>query len=293
MKKYVLAALSLKLISSNRLTKNIYRKLGNVIGGMKRKNANVDTYLKRGDLLLKLCRKYDLLQDGDNLLELGTGWLHWYSMYIRLLYPVQITMMDIWDNRQLLALKANFKKVFEVSDHEFSKTDIEFIGNVNSFPDLYKKYDLNYLILEDGSLSKLKDNSVDVVFSFHVLEHIPRSNVLKVIKDIERILKPGGVSIHQIGINDHLINFDNSVSPMNYLRYSDAVWKRYFQNEVQYFNRILMIDWIDIFSRAGLTLNEKIPEYINIETLQVHPQYKKYSTEDLSCINLTIVHQKD
>ena len=44
-----------------------------------------------------------------------------------------------------------------------------------------------------------------------------------------RSLKPGGYSIHQIGIDDHLTHFDSSQSPKKYISYSDNVWKLLFE----------------------------------------------------------------
>ena len=79
---------------------------------------------------------------------------------------------------------------------------------------------------------------------------------------------------------------------MNYLRYSDTTWKIFFQNEVQYFNRLLMSDWLDIFDQEGFVLMEKIPKFVNIDSLQIHSKYQRYTKEDLSCVNLTIVHKK-
>ena len=79
---------------------------------------------------------------------------------------------------------------------------------------------------------------------------------------------------------------------MNYLRYSDTTWKILFQNDVQYFNRLLMSDWLDIFGQEGFVLMEKIPEFTNIDPLKINSKYKRYTKEDLSCINLTIVHKK-
>ena len=41
-----------------------------------------------------------------------------------------------------------------------------------------------------------------------------------------------------------LYHYDTSVSAKNYLRYSDAVWKRWFENRVQYFNRVQRREWL-------------------------------------------------
>ena len=46
---------------------------------------------------------------------------------------------------------------------------------------------------------QLEDNTFDVVFCNHVLEHVPDD--LKAMKEIYRVLKPGGMAIMQVPLN--------------------------------------------------------------------------------------------
>lgn len=294
---YRLAALTLKLFSINKLTRIIYRKVGNVIGAKKRKNMNIDPYMRSGKLLRDLCEKHLTIKNGDEVLEIGTGWLHFYSIYLRLFYQVRITMLDVWDNRQLPALKGAFRKLSKISDKSKLKLDqliedVDTVNEIKSFEELYQTFNLNYIIIKDGSLNDFLDASFDFIFSFHVLEHVPKENTLALVKNIYRTLKPGAFSIHQIGIDDHLSHFDKKESLKNYLRYSDKTWKRYFENKVQYFNRLQLSDWLDLFQQEGFVLKEKIIESKDIDALKIAPQYHHYPKEDLECIILTIVHIK-
>jgi predicted SAM-dependent methyltransferase len=69
----------------------------------------------------------------------------------------------------------------------------------------------------------LDDNTVDVVYSSHVFEHIPYKNLLHVIKEIRRILKPGGkllVCVPNAGLylrayfnNEMFVNYDEMYIP--------------------------------------------------------------------------------
>jgi ubiquinone/menaquinone biosynthesis C-methylase UbiE len=49
---------------------------------------------------------------------------------------------------------------------------------------------------------KIADNSFDVVFCNHVLEHVPDD--LKAMREIYRVLKPGGMAIMQVPMNPDL-----------------------------------------------------------------------------------------
>jgi SAM-dependent methyltransferase len=295
--RYVLAAVALKSFSLNGASKRLYRWTGNTIGS-RRRAANIDiaAYISRGDLLVDLCNKYFAVRDGQRLLEIGTGWMHWFAIYLRLFVDGEIATMDVWDNRQFGALRAAFTK-FETalvargaSPHACA--NLRSLLAATSFADVYDRLKLSYVISPDGSLAMFADGSRDCVFSFHVLEHVPRAKVARLCVDMHRVLKPGGFAIHQIGIDDHLAHYDRSCSPKEYLRYSDRTWKWFFENEVQYVNRIQMSEWLLAFGSAGFSVRETLAETVDISGLRIAPMYRSYSDKDLACTILTVVLQK-
>jgi len=295
--KYVLTAAVLKAFSLNDFTKWAYRKTGNVLGQRKRKKQNINEYVKRGNLLVSLCRQYGVLKKGCHLLELGTGWIHWYGLFVRLHSDVFIDLFDVWDNRQFDALKKAFHDL-EQTWHDglsVSPKAVERLSSVthaNSFDEIYKKFGINYRINENGALGAYPDSYFDCVFSFHVLEHVGREVIENTIKHIYRTLKPGGYSIHQIGIDDHLSHYDKKESAKNYVRYSHRAWKRYFDNAVQYHNRLQVADFLNIFSINGFEGVETNRDICSLGGLRVHPDWQNYSVEDLQTTTLTIVHKK-
>lgn len=48
------------------------------------------------------------------------------------------------------------------------------------------------LIADVGNLEGVEDNSVELVYACHVLEHIPRPDVADVLREWRRVLAPGG-----------------------------------------------------------------------------------------------------
>lgn len=297
MVRYVLAALALKIFSANAITKTLYRKIGNTLGQASRKKGSIDHYVTRGNLLNDLFDKYAVVKAADKFFELGTGWMHWYSVYLRLYYDVSITMFDVWDNRQFEAFRASFSTLRSSIDAGHGQDGrvthlLQKISAVESFEELYALLNLRYIVESEGRLDQFPDRSFDCVFSMHVLEHVRAADVHQVAKEIHRILKPGGYSIHQIGIDDHLAHYDKKVSRKNYLRYSDRIWKLLFENDVQYINRLQMSDWLSIFDKAGFCLLETMPEAHDVKLPVVDSKYEKYDKEDLYCDCLTIVHRK-
>ena len=80
----------------------------------------------------------------------------------------------------------------------------------------------------------LDDNTVDAVYSSHVFEHIPYRELLKVIKEINRVLKPGGkllVCVPNAGL---------------YLR--------------AYFNNEMFLDYDEMYIPAKVNTNSKIDQ---------------------------------
>jgi len=53
-----------------------------------------------------------------------------------------------------------------------------------------QKFPQHQFLVFDGDRASLEDSSFDLVFSFHVLEHV--HDVATSIKDIARLLRPGG-----------------------------------------------------------------------------------------------------
>jgi hypothetical protein len=112
------------------------------------------------------------------------------------------------------------------------------------------------------------------------------------MNDIARVLKPGGYSCHSIQIGDHLYAYDTSVSIKQYLHYSDRTWRRWFENDVQYINRLQRSDWLDLFKRTGMTLIEEEVTKESLSGLQVSEAFRNYDEIDLQCSNLKVLHRK-
>lgn len=297
--RYMAAATALKLFSLNSLTRSGYRRLGNLLGQKKRQQESIDTYIERGDLLVQLVQKYGVLEEGGALVELGTGWIHWFGLYLAMHVKgdVSLELYDVWDNRQLDALKTAFAKLASRCEHDASVTAVQrkrllSIQVVKSFDELYRHFNANYTINSTGSLADYPDAAFDLITSFHVMEHIGRDIIEKSVSDMFRMLKPGGYCIHQIGIDDHLAHYDSKVSKKNYLQYSISRRKYLFENVVQYHNVLQGEDYQRCFRNAGFEIVGIDRECCDIAGLRLHPDWVNYSREDLETTIFTIVCRK-
>lgn len=288
-----------KFMSSTSFTKKIYRLIANKVGDYLRvrRRISIDEERKIVHFMKEFCD----IKKGDRFLELGTGWFHRYSSFVRIFYDIEIILYDVWDNRQFNALKHYINSLPSLFNDEEKKNKdksidiISKINSIHSFDEYYSYMGFNYVINKNDNLSPFSENSFSIIFSCEVFEHI-NSNKLSVsnyIKDIYRILKPGGYSIQTIDIGDHLHWVDRKQTHLKeYLRFSDIFWKRYFDSDIKYINRVQKSEWLNLFNNAGFRLIYQSQKDCEIDSLKINKNYKKFSVDDLKCYTLYIVHQK-
>ena len=289
-----------KLLSLNEITIKFYRFLGNKIGDkLKRKRGLKQNYVKQGRKIVYLLKQYCNIKKGDNLLELGTGWMHWYSIFVRIFHNVEITLFDVWDNRQLNTLRQFVSQLpgylteDEIKDFDQSIDIIKNVSDIKSFDELYNLLNYKYVIEKSGNLSCFSNSKFDIVFSCAVFEHINKNILSNYITDIMRILKPGGYSVQIIDIGDHYHYLDiKNTHFKEYLRLSNKLWELYFKNNIHYINRLQSSEWLELFKNTGFKLINKEQLYTNIDSLKINKEYKNFTNDDLKCRQLIVVHQK-
>ena len=301
MVKYYMTAMTLKGFSISPLTRSIYRKLGNNIGGKRRASSPMPKYnIERVNRMLRIARSYGIPKNGIRIAELGTGWCHWEALTTRLFFDVQATLYDVWDNRQISALKNylvqldNSLDKLEIDDTQraLAHKKISSIQGVADYEELYRLLGFEYVLDPDGKLGSVQKGSFDLVVSAGVLEHIYAKDAPVFVNGIGGLLKPGGLSVQSINIRDHLYLYDRTASPKQYLQYSNRTWNRYFENIVQYINRIQRSEWLRLFKEAGLELVEEQVEQEDLSGLKIAHDYHGYEKADLSCGGLQLVHRK-
>lgn len=257
-------------------------------------------YIQRINRMLRFAKSYGIPKDGIRLIELGTGWCHWEALTTRLFFDVRATLYDVWDNRQIGALKSYVAQLYdsldllEIDDAQRASAEktIAVIREVADYDALYALLGFEYVLDPEGKLNQIEKESFDFAVSGGVLEHVLARDAPEIINNIGRVLKRGGLSVHSINIRDHLYLYDRTVSPKQYLRYSDRVWSLCFKNDLQYINRIQRSEWLELFRKAGLSLAEEQIEPEDLSGLRIAPEYKKFEKKDLCCGGLLLVHRK-
>ena len=288
---YRATALALKAFSINSATKLAYRKLGNVIGGKRRAAEVTEHYFTRADQNLAYIEQHGGIRDGMKVLELGTGWVHWEALFLRSFYDVEAIVFDVWDNRQfngfithVNGLRGALDRLSDRGEERRKRADelLSRVAACRNFEEAYEILGFQYLIDLQGSLDTIADNSIDLVFSSDVMEHIPDEALPTLAQSLARIVKPEGMVAQQIVPSDHLCIYAKKAHRKSYLQYSDETWQRWFENDVQYQNRWQQSDFRKLFSKADFeVLSEEIVGQVDSSTLTIAERWSDYPREDL------------
>jgi hypothetical protein len=300
--KYYLTALALKGFSSCQPARSLYRGLGNWLGASKRRHSEMPPYyFERVARNVAFCQKYSPLRADDLVLELGTGWVHWEALTLRLFFDFQAVLYDVWDNRQLGALKSYLRQLqrrfgqegfLDGCDLDRALHLIAKIQDVSTFEELYALLGFRYVLDPAGLMEELPRDTFRLAISAGVMEHIPAAAAPQFVANMASVLVTGGFGFHSINTADHLAAYDPSASPKQYLTFSDSQWRLWCENGVQYINRIQRSGWLKMFADAGFSLVEEGGSYADQSNLRIHPQYQGLSRKDIDCLNLLLVVQK-
>jgi len=300
--KYHVTALALKGFSCCKPARSLYRGLGNRLGGRKRTVGNMPPYyFERAQRNVAWCLKYAPLRADDLVVELGTGWVHWEALTLRLFFDFKAVLYDVWDNRQWSALKSFVRQLegrfgqkgfLEGCDFDRARSVIRKIEGAGSFEELYEMLGFRYVLDSAGLMECLPRNTFRLAISAGVMEHISEATAGQFVSNMASLLIAGGVGIHSINIRDHLSQYDPSASLKQYLTYSERRWKLCYENAVQYINRIQRSNWLRMFADAGFSVLEEASSYADLTALRIHPRYEGLSQKDIDCTSLVLIVQK-
>lgn len=203
------------------------------------------------------------LQD-KRLLEVGTGYRLNLPIALWLCGAASITTCDLnpylqarYVKQDLAWVRANQQKVIDMfSAHaqpEIFKERLAHLKEFNgSLGDLCALCNIRYLAPADASDLPLEDGSIDLHFSYVVMEHIPPPVLQAILAEGQRVLSTNGLLIHRVDMSDHFSHSDRSITKINFLQFNEEEWDRLAGNLFMYQNRLRVDDVVGIFQSAGL-----------------------------------------
>lgn len=156
---------------------------------------------------------------------------------------------------------------------------------------------IEYLAPRDAARTGMPAHSIDCHYSMTVLEHIPPPALQAILKEARRILKPGAVALHFIDPSDHFEQQDRSITPINFLQFSEREWLRLAGNRFAYCNRLRASDLLRLGAAAGFTLarseatvDERSKRALR-EGFALDPQFAGYEVDDACTTALRVMWQ--
>jgi SAM-dependent methyltransferase len=238
-------------------------------------------------------------------MEIGTGWHPVLPFCFFLAGARSIATFDIV---RLLEKKDTFRLLDSLEKHVLKIASVtgENLATIQArlmelrqsgdLGELLSNSHIEYYAPADACTTGLKPDSVDLVYSNSVLEHIPREVISLLMKESYQVLKPGGLALHNVGCNDHYAFFDKSISFVNFLQYSEQKW-RLWNNPIQYQNRLRAPEFVDLTIQAGFeVINKKThvrPGTMEaLDSLHIAPQFGRFSRDEVAATTVDFIVQK-
>lgn len=302
MVRYVTVATAARFFSRSSATRRTYRALGNAVLRRQRAREGLPArYVERARYLLETCRRHGILHEGDRILEIGTGWMHWESTVLALFCGVRPVLFDVVDNRLWDVYQLYLRELAWAVDERLEPDParraralriLGDLGRATSFEHAYEILGARYVVESSGSLAALPSGSFTLVVSCDTLEHLPRAVLSTELEAFRRLLVPGGFSVHQIDLADHLAYFDRRATPKHYYRFSHAAWDRWFESGVQHFNRVQRSEWRELFAQAGFEEVSEEVDRVDVEPGSVHADWRHLPADDLRTERIRLVSRK-
>jgi SAM-dependent methyltransferase len=161
---------------------------------------------------------------------------------------------------------------------------VETFGNIGQLLDACAaRYETNGL----AGLSEVPSGHVDLVFSQAVLEHVRLREFAPLLREMRRILRPGGVASHQVDLKDHL------ATSLNHLRFTEQTWESEFMARSGFYtNRLRRQAIVELFEAEGFKIRvDGIRRWpaVPIDRRSLAPAFRDLPEEELTISQFDIV----
>lgn len=274
------------------------------LGGLRDFEANVDNKVV-GDWLViaSLQRKVGYSFQNRHIVEIGTGWYPTLPMCYFLsgakschTFDIKAHLSDRLTFRMLRRLQRHLPSIAEAAGLPLSNVERAYADllEAKSLETLLGRAGISYHAPADASMTTLPPQSIDLIYSNSVLEHVPADVISRLMVESLRLLRNDGIAVHSVACNDHYAFFDKSISFVNFLRYTDREWSAW-NNSLLYQNRLRAPEFLSLASDAGLRLihSERSirPGVIDaIESgMPIAPRFRRFERQDLAATSIDFV----
>lgn len=234
--------------------------------------------------------------NGSVILETGTGFCNPASAPLLLCGIKNLILLEPYggdsQDREHMAIRLKDLVQCAENDEAFPlpkiRTSAELFANSTASRGIPKCVEILQRFWEDTGLP---DDSVDLILSTSVLEHLRAPEV--VLDESLRILKPGGWMIHLVDLRDHFFRY-----PFEMLKYSPRMWKFLTTRcgGSGYQNRWRLPHWTAALDKRGFR-TQLFPQTVLYEEMKkerpfFQPEFLGFSDEALATVVAILVSQK-
>ncbi len=239
------------------------------------------------------------------VLELGTGWIPAIALS-NMLCGARVDTCDVERlvNPRLLriclqGIKCRLSQIAEKAGvaEQLVHDRFELIANDQDFHSVSEKLGGSYCAPFDTRNLPHDDNQVDLVLSSLVLAQVSVESLDQVLGETLRVLKPGGVAFHRVHLGDEYSRADPNRSDLEFLKYSDQQWSRFFNHSLKYINRLRHAHYVEKFARLGfetvwLTKQFEEPDGPQFSAERAAPEFRDLPAEELSIVAFEVALRK-
>ena len=161
------------------------------------------------------------------------------------------------------------------------------LSGCKSLDDVLSACNARYLTAGLESLATIPGNSVNLIFSQAVLEHVFKEDFLATQRECFRILCSDGVCSHKVDLRDHL------GGGLNNLRFPDKIWEStFFVRSGFYTNRIRFKQMMQYFCDAGFQVEVgdiRRWDHLPIDRGNLAREFQNFTDEELSISGFNVV----
>ena len=280
-------------------------RLQHGLGGMRDFDGNVSTKVDDWVTSMGYLSDVGFSVSGARLMEIGTGWHPALPLCFALAGAASVKTFDVV---RLLDEKMTFRLLYSIEKHVIKIAEmtgenpdtvqakiLEYRGCRN-LGELLSKSRIEYFAPADGRDSGLELESIDLVYSNSVLEHVSPGAIPGLMQESFRVLKPGGLVMHNVACNDHYALFDKSISFLNFLQFDEREW-RFWNNPMHYQNRLRAPEFVKLTKQAGFEMisnrTHVSPETLEaLASLRVAPQFTHFSIDEMAATTADFIGRK-
>ena len=190
------------------------------------------------------------------------------------------------------------KNILEIGNGSTNSTGYEIVGRWNAYyygyepfaelnialdRKLYEDIKMKYKTLKKNNIMRIKNlediqsNSIDLILSNSVLEHV--NNIDSLFVSLKRILKDDGCMIHIVDYRDHFFKY-----PFHFFQFSERAWNS-FLNPGD-LPRWRIFHHINFFKKYGFIVDIICQEYdeqsFSFIEKKLHTDFTNYTKKELS-----------